>query len=105
MIRIGIAVFVLCILPSLPASALESDYRPYMQCVEQRAAEDSRSCLDNAGRGEQPLFNSFYGCIVNKQILELADRNNAKLSWEVFFMNERCRMIDEPFYRRADQRE
>lgn len=103
--RIGIAAWVFCILPSLPALALESDYKPYIECVEEQESEDADSCLDRAGGGERRPVKSFYGCMVNKQLLEFSDQNNLKLSWEVLFMNEHCRTIDEPFYKRANQRD
>lgn len=105
MIRIGIAVWLIGILFSLPALALESDYSPYIQCVEEHEAEDVDLCLDKVGRSEWVSAKSLDSCIVNKQILEFADQNNWTLSWEVLFINERCRRTDEPFYERANQRE
>jgi len=101
--RIGVAVWACFVLPSLPALAFESDYKPYIQCLEEQEAEDADSCLDRVGRSEQPPSRRSYGCILNKQILEFADRNNAKLSWEVFFMNEHCRITDRPHYKKTGQ--
>lgn len=104
MIKIGMAVWACCIMASLPALARTSDSNPYMQCMERPGITDVDSCRENAGRGEWRPSESLASCKIVKQMFEFADRKNWKLSWDMLFMNERCRRNGETFYDRANQR-
>lgn len=103
MTRIIIAIWACCVFSYHSVLANERENNPYIQCVEKQNTKDVDACLEKVGRIEWYPYKSPDSCIVNKQILEFADRNKWKLSWKVLFMNERCQRLGEPFYKRANQ--
>ena len=103
MTRIGITIWACYVLMYHPALAGARESNPYIQCVERQETKDIDACLEEVGRIEWHPFKSPDSCVINKQILEFADQNKWKLSWKILFLNERCRRLGEPFYKRASQ--
>lgn len=101
--KAAILILLCCTAASFPAMAGEREDNPYVQCVEKQQVKDVDACLEKVGRIEWYPIKSPDSCIINKQVLEFADRNKWKFSWKVLFMNERCRRLGEPFYKRASQ--
>lgn len=103
MTKHSIAIWIFFIFLPQSLFAGERENNPYVQCVEGQMTKDVDTCLEKVGRIEWWPYKSPDSCIVNKEILEVADKNEWKLSWKVLFMNERCRRLGEPFYKREGQ--
>lgn len=103
MTRITIMILVCFILFFHTAFAKKRANNPYTQCIDKQKIKDVNACLDKVGRIEWYPYKSPDSCIISKEVLEVADRKGWKLSWKVLFMNERCRRLGEPFYKRSGQ--
>jgi len=97
--------FILLVIAITSSNILLANTRtgnPYINCVDTQNTKDTEACLEKVGRIEWYPYKTPDSCIISKEILDFADKNGWKLSWKVLFMNERCRRLGEPYYKRSE---